>query len=61
VGGDGTLLSDSEALYATAKTQGVKAVLSVVPGMQHVFPALSGRTPEADEEPGLIATWYESL
>jgi acetyl esterase/lipase len=60
-GGDETLLSDSEALLAKAKGQGVKAVLSVVPGMQHVFPALSGRAPEADEELGRIAAWYESL
>ena len=58
-GGDETLLSDFEALHAKAK--GVKTVLSVVPGMQHVFPALSGRAPEADEELGRIAAWYESL
>jgi len=30
-------------------------VLSVVPGMQHVFPALSGRAHAADEELGRIA------
>jgi hypothetical protein len=29
--------------------------------MQHVFPALSGRAPEADEELGRIAAWYESV
>jgi monoterpene epsilon-lactone hydrolase len=60
-GGDETLLSDSETLHAKAKAQGVKTVLSVVPGMQHVFPALSGRAPEADQELGRIAAWYKSL
>jgi hypothetical protein len=44
-----------------AKAQGVKTVLSVVPGMQHVFPALSGRAPEADQELGRIAAWYKNL
>jgi epsilon-lactone hydrolase len=60
-GGDETLLSDSEALHAKAKAQGVKTALSIVPGMQHVFPALSGRAPEADQELGRIAAWYSSL
>ena len=60
-GGDETLLSDSETLHAKAKAHGVKAVLSVVPGMQHVFPALAGRAPEADQELGRIAAWYKNL
>jgi epsilon-lactone hydrolase len=56
-----TLQSDSESLHAKAKAQGVKTVLSVVPGMQHVFLALSGRAPEADQELARIAAWYRSL
>ena len=60
-GGAETLLSDSETLHAKAKERGVKTVLSVVPGMQHVFPALSGRAPEANEELDRIADWYRNL
>ena len=60
-GGAETLLSDSETLHAKAKERGVKTVLSVVPGMQHVFPALSGRAPEANEELDRIADWYQNL
>lgn len=56
-----TLLSDSENLAAKAKAQGVKVTLSVVPDMQHVFPALAGRAPEADEELARIAAWYKAL
>jgi epsilon-lactone hydrolase len=61
VGGDETLLNDSETLHAKATSQGVNSVLSVVPGMQHVFLALSGRAPEANEELGRIAAWYKAL
>ena len=60
-GGAETLQSDSEALFNKAKTSGVKAQLSVVQGMQHVFPALSGRASEADAELAKIAAWYKSL
>ncbi len=56
-----TLLSDSQSLYAKAKAQGVNVTLSVVPGMQHVFPALAGRAPEADAELARIARWYRAL
>ena len=60
-GGAETLQSDSEALHAKAKAAGVNSTLSVVPGMQHVFPALSGRAPEADQELARIAAWYHAL
>ncbi|KAF0175820.1 MAG: Alpha/beta hydrolase fold-3 [Rhodobacteraceae bacterium] len=60
-GGAETLQSDSESLFAKAKAQGVNVALSVVPGMQHVFPALSGRAPEADQELARIAAWYRAL
>jgi acetyl esterase/lipase len=32
--------------------------LSVVPGMQHVFPCLAGRAREADDELRRIAAWF---
>lgn len=60
-GGAEMLQSDSEALFAKARAQGVNATLSIVPGMQHVFPALSGRAPEADQELARIASWYRAL
>lgn len=56
-----TLLSDSETLHAKAKGAGVNTTLSVVPGMQHVFPSLAGRAPEADDEMQRIARWYRAL
>jgi len=51
-GGAETLQSDSETLFAKAKAQGVKTTLSVVPGMQHVFLALSGRGPRGGSGTG---------
>jgi acetyl esterase/lipase len=60
-GGDEALLSDSRALHDKAKAQGVNVTLSIVPGMQHVFPALAGRAVEADEELKRIGAWYRSL
>jgi acetyl esterase/lipase len=56
-----TLLSDAQSLHAKAKAAGVKTTLSVVPGMQHVFPTLAGRAPEANEELRRIAAWYREL
>ena len=32
--------------------------LSVVEGMQHVFPFNAGNAPEADDEIAAIAKWY---
>lgn len=55
-----TLLSDAQALYQNALSAGVKATLSVVPAMQHVFVALAGRAPEADEELNRIASWHSN-
>lgn len=60
-GGAETLRSDSEALCEKARAAGVDVELSVVPGMQHVFPALSGRAPEADAELARIAAWHKAL
>jgi acetyl esterase/lipase len=56
-----TLLDDGRRLHAVATAAGVKATLSVVDGMQHVFPCLAGRAPEADAEIARIAAWYKAL
>lgn len=58
---DETLLSDARRLHEKAKAQGVNSTLSLVPGMQHVFPSLAGRAPEADAEIARIAAWYRAL
>lgn len=60
-GGAETLLSDSERLQEKVKAQNGNVSLSVVADMQHVFPALSGRAPEANEELERIAAWYRAL
>jgi len=60
-GGAETLLDDARRLYARATAAGVKATLSVVDGMQHVFPCLAGRASEADEDIRKIAAWYRAL
>ncbi len=60
-GGSETLLSDAQTLHAKARADGVAATLSVVPGMQHVFPALAGRADEANDEMRRISGWYRSL
>lgn len=56
-----TLLNDAQRLHALAIEAGVNATLSVVDGMQHVFPFLAGRAPEADTEIQKIAAWYKAL
>ena len=60
-GGAECLLDDARRLHARAVDAGVQATLSVVDGMQHVFPFLAGRAPEADEEIQKIAAWYRAL
>ena len=60
-GGAEMLLDDARRLHARAKEDGVQVTLSVVDGMQHVFPFLAGRAPEADEEVSRIAAWYRAL
>lgn len=60
-GGAEMLLDDARRLYARVTEAGVQATLSVVDGMQHVFPFLAGRAPEADEEISRIAAWYQAL
>ena len=60
-GSDETLLDDSLRLHEKAQAAGVNSTLSVVEGMQHVFPFLAGRASEADEEIARIADWYKGL
>lgn len=43
-----------------AEAAGVDVTLSVVDGMQAVFPCMAGNAPEADNEIAAIATWYRS-
>ncbi|WP_249354825.1 MULTISPECIES: alpha/beta hydrolase [unclassified Ralstonia] len=54
-----TLLDNAQDLARIAKAAGVDVTLSVVDGMQHVFPFLAGRAPEADDELRRIAQWFK--
>jgi acetyl esterase/lipase len=60
-GSDETLLDDALRLHEKARSAGVNSTISVVEDMQHVFPFLAGRAPEADEEIERIAEWYKAL
>jgi acetyl esterase/lipase len=55
-----TLLDDANRLADRARAAGVDVTVSVVEGMQHVFPCLAGRAAEADDEIAAIATWYRA-
>jgi epsilon-lactone hydrolase len=54
-----TLLDNAQDLAHIAKVDGVDVTLSVVDGMQHVFPFLAGRAAAADEElrQGRLSAW----
>lgn len=54
-----TLLDNASDLAGIAKAAGVDVTLSVVDGMQHVFPFLAGRAVEADDELRRIAQWFK--
>lgn len=58
-GGSETLLDNAEDLARIAEAAGVAVTLNVVDGMQHVFPFLAGRAPEADKEIQRIASWFK--
>jgi len=60
VGSVEALLDNSTDLADIAKAAGVNATLSVVEGMQHVFPFLAGRAVEADDELRRIANWFKA-
>ena len=53
-----SLLDNATRLADRASMAGVDVTLSVVEGMQHVFPFLAGRAPEADAEIHALAAWY---
>jgi monoterpene epsilon-lactone hydrolase len=53
-----SLLDNATRLAEKAQAAGVDVTLSVVDGMQHVFPFLAGNAPEADNEIAAIAKWH---
>lgn len=53
------LLDNTQDLARIAKAAGVSVTLSVVGGMQHVFPMLAGRSAQADDELRRIAKWFK--
>lgn len=57
-GGAEALLDNATRLAERAEAAGVDVTLSVGEGMQHVFPFLAGKAPEADTEIAAIAAWY---
>lgn len=59
-GGAEALLDDAVRFTERARLAGVDATLSVVEGMQHVFPFAAGRGGEADAELAAVVQWYRS-
>ncbi|MDN5916233.1 MAG: alpha/beta hydrolase [Pseudonocardia sp.] len=57
-GGAEALLDNATRVADRAEATGVDVTLSVVEGMQHVFPFLAGNAPEADAEIAAIAKWF---
>lgn len=57
-GGAESLLDNATRVAEKAEAAGVDVTLSVVDGMQHVFPFLAGHAPEADAEITAIVKWY---
>ena len=55
------LLSDTTRFAEAAKAAGVDITVSIVGGMQHVFPCLAGRAPIVDDEMAKIGVWYRTL
>ena len=55
------LLDDAIRIHAKAEQAGVNTCLSIVEGMQHVFPFMAGRAAESDAEIQKIADWYKAL
>lgn len=60
-GSSEALLSDTIRFGDAAKEAGVDVTVSIVDGMQHVFPVLAGRAPVVDDEIAKIAAWYQAL
>ncbi len=57
VGSDEVLLDDTLRLVRQMGIAGVEITISIVPGMQHVFPIWSGAFPEADSAIAQIGAW----
>lgn len=57
-GGAESLVDNATRLAEKAEAAGVDVTLSVVDGMQHVFPFLAGNAREADAELAGLATWF---
>lgn len=55
------LLSDTTRFAEAARKAKVAVTVSIVEGMQHVFPCLAGRAPIVDDEIAKIANWYRAL
>jgi epsilon-lactone hydrolase len=53
-----SLVDNATRVAELAAAAGVDVTLSVVEGMQHVFPSMAGNAPEADAEIAAIAKWY---
>ena len=60
-GSSEVLLSDTTRFAEAAIGSGVDVTVSVVEGMQHVFPVLAGRAPIVDDEIAKVANWYQQL
>lgn len=56
-GGAETLLDDAERFAQQARLADVDVTFEVTPEMQHVFPMLAGRAPEADATIAAMAAW----
>jgi acetyl esterase/lipase len=59
-GGAECLVDNATRVAEKAAAAGAEVSLSVVEGMQHVFPFLAGNAPEADAEIAAIASWYRA-
>jgi acetyl esterase/lipase len=59
-GGAESLVDHATRLAERATAAGVDVTLSVVDGIQHVFPVLAGNAPEADDEIAAIARWHRA-
>jgi len=57
VGDHETLQDNAERFADLAKNAGVEVTLEISPGMQHVYPFMAGRAPEADATIAEVAQW----
>ncbi|OUS93626.1 alpha/beta hydrolase [Rhodococcus sp. NCIMB 12038] len=55
------LLDDSIRFAAKARSAGVDVTVETEPGMQHIYPCLAGRAPEADRAIERMGSWVRPL